>query len=83
MITSQKTNGATDPALFAKGGPPNLHIKVPEIVLQHWAEEKDRQKQKEARATAVSLAKTNGAYPEGLGTSLVQNSARGSDRNNE
>ena len=38
MITSQKTDGTTEPALFAKGGPPNLDIKIPEIVLQARAE---------------------------------------------
>jgi len=52
MITSQQTNGTTDPALFAKGGPPNLHIKIPEFVLQHWAKQREAAKAQDEAAKA-------------------------------
>jgi hypothetical protein len=49
MITSQKTNGTTDPALFARGGLRNPDVKIPESVLQFWAEAD----QTEAKTKAV------------------------------
>jgi P4 family phage/plasmid primase-like protien len=41
MITSQRTNGTTDPALFARGGLLNPVVKISESVLQHWAKQRE------------------------------------------